>query len=393
MPKRIRCSPAPPSRSARIRSSRGGCAIIAPCTCSTRAMPRRALEELDKPLPKAVPRTRATAGQASRSTPSPPGGSTPISKLGQQLGAQSDELLPAEKAEILDAQALQLRGTSLRLTGDLASRRRAAQRRRQAPGGPRRQGRLDPLDARPDPRRSRGHRGRPKNTARGRAPLPPGRRRCSKPIIRARPRLLNAKARLAGYLARTGQRATAEAMFREIVHSQPDAGNLPPSFAHVLRPYVDLLLKKRGDPGRHGRDFRRHPADGPARPCPDPGGARARAQRRHRRGVAPVPPVGDPYPPDRARPDRACPASRIPKPTPEDRARLRMVQAALDTIAEGAALDPVGAGCGSNGRDRSALRTGGTFWEPERIAGRGGASGCAGRDAVTGRGHMDEQRQ
>ena len=35
--------------------------------------------------------------------------------------------------------------------------------------------------------------------------------------------LLNAKARLAGYLARTGQLATAEAMFREIVHSQPDA--------------------------------------------------------------------------------------------------------------------------------------------------------------------------
>ena len=60
--------------------------------------------------------------------------------------------------------------------------------------------------------------------------------------------LLNAKARLAGYLARTGQLATAEAMFREIVHSQPDASNLPPSFAHVLRPYVDLLLKKPGDP-------------------------------------------------------------------------------------------------------------------------------------------------
>ena len=36
-------------------------------------------------------------------------------------------------------------------------------------------------------------------------------------------------------------------MFREIVHSQPDASNLPPSFAHVLRPYVDLLLEKRGD--------------------------------------------------------------------------------------------------------------------------------------------------
>ena len=60
--------------------------------------------------------------------------------------------------------------------------------------------------------------------------------------------LLNARARLAGYLARTGQSAPAEAMFRDIVHSQPDASNLPPSFAHVLRPYVDLLLKKPSDP-------------------------------------------------------------------------------------------------------------------------------------------------
>src|SRR5213075_928680 len=50
--------------------------------------------------------------------------------------------------------------------------------------------------------------------------------------------LLNAKARLAGYLARSGKVDTGEAMFRDIVHSQSDATNLPPSFAHVLRPYV-----------------------------------------------------------------------------------------------------------------------------------------------------------
>ncbi len=50
------------------------------------------------------------------------------SKLGQQLGSQSDELLPAEKAEILDGQALQLRGTSLRLTGDRAGAREALRR-------------------------------------------------------------------------------------------------------------------------------------------------------------------------------------------------------------------------------------------------------------------------
>ena len=41
-------------------------------------------------------------------------------KLGQQLAGDTDELSPAEKAVILDGQALQLRGTSLRLKGDLA---------------------------------------------------------------------------------------------------------------------------------------------------------------------------------------------------------------------------------------------------------------------------------
>src|SRR3954452_24937510 len=44
-------------------------------------------------------------------------------------------------------------------------------------------------------------------------------------------------------------------MFREIVHSQPDASNLPPSFAKVLRPYVDLLLRKTGDPAATAEIF------------------------------------------------------------------------------------------------------------------------------------------
>jgi CHAT domain-containing protein len=44
-------------------------------------------------------------------------------------------------------------------------------------------------------------------------------------------------------------------MFREIVHSQPDTSNLPPSFADVLRPYVDLLLKKGNDPAATAEIF------------------------------------------------------------------------------------------------------------------------------------------
>jgi CHAT domain-containing protein len=43
-------------------------------------------------------------------------------------------------------------------------------------------------------------------------------------------------------------------MFREIVRSQPDTSNLPPSFAQVLRPYVDILIKK-NDPAATAEIF------------------------------------------------------------------------------------------------------------------------------------------
>ena len=67
--------------------------------------------------------------------------------------------------------------------------------------------------------------------------------------------LLSAQARLAGYMARNGQDAAAGAMFRQIVHSQADPNNLPPSFALVLRPYVDILIKKGSDPATSAEIF------------------------------------------------------------------------------------------------------------------------------------------
>ena len=138
------------------------------------------------------------------------------------------------------------------------------------------------LDARADPRRPRRDRRRCRQCRRGRAAVTATASTLLEASYPGSAALLNAKARLAGYLARTGQTAAAEAMFREIVQSQPDTSNLPPSFAIVLRPYVDLLLKKERS-GRDRRNFRRDPADGPSRPRPDPGGPRARAERRHRR--------------------------------------------------------------------------------------------------------------
>jgi CHAT domain-containing protein len=60
--------------------------------------------------------------------------------------------------------------------------------------------------------------------------------------------LLSADARFAAYLARSGNTERAQALFREIVHSETDANNLPPSFARLVRPYIDLLLEKKDDP-------------------------------------------------------------------------------------------------------------------------------------------------
>src|SRR4051795_5951773 len=79
-----------------------------------------ALAELEKPLPTGASNTGSAKGgleidavAAKRLNAD--------SRLGQQLGADSDELLPVEKLEILDAQALQLRGSALRLNDDLAA--------------------------------------------------------------------------------------------------------------------------------------------------------------------------------------------------------------------------------------------------------------------------------
>ena len=143
--------------------------------------------------------------------------------------------------------------------------------------------------------------------------------------------LLNSKARLAGYLARSGQLTTAEAMFSDIVHSQPDTSNLPPSFANVLRPYVELLLKKGDDPKAARRNLRRDPADGPSWPRADPGGPCPRVDRRHRRSFPPLPPVGHPDPRrSSARRIELARLQDLAKPTPQETVRARVLRASLD---------------------------------------------------------------
>src|SRR5206468_6441232 len=209
---------------------------------------KAALAELDKPLPKGA----ANSGSGE-------GGSLQIdaitakrinvnSKFGQELGAQSDELLPDEKIAILDGQAMQLRGTALRLTGDRSGARDALRR---ADG--------ELLAVRGGKVASIlwmraqifGDLGAIAEDSGAQAEAQRLYAQAVELLTTNYPGsavLLNAKARLAGYLARHGQLAVAKSMFSDIVHSQPDTSNLPPSFANVLRPYVDLLLKSPDDP-------------------------------------------------------------------------------------------------------------------------------------------------
>ena len=210
--------------------------------------PKAALVELDKELPQGVVHIQNAAARKLEIDSGLARRLNADSKMGQQLTSQGDELLPDEKAAILDGQALQLRGTALRLTGDREGAREALRR---ADGNllAVRGGKVASIlwmraqifgdlgaiaedsDAQPEAQRLYAQ---------------------AVDLLEANypgsAVLLNAKARLAGYLARHGQAAVAEAMFSSIVHSQPDTSNLPPSFANVLRPYVDLLLKNPDDP-------------------------------------------------------------------------------------------------------------------------------------------------
>src|SRR5206468_6460760 len=180
-----------------------------------------ALAELDKPLPKTVAMASDGTKGALFIDDMTAKRLNAESKIGQQPADQSDELLPKEKAEILDGQALQLRGTALRLTGDRAGAREALQRADgellAVRGGKvasilwmRAQifGDLGAIaeDSGSQPEAQRLY-------AQGVELL-----EANYPGSAV---LLNAKARLAGYLARHGQRAVAETMFSDIVHSRP----------------------------------------------------------------------------------------------------------------------------------------------------------------------------
>ena len=292
---------------------------------------KAALEELAKPLPKAVVDNESSDAGKLEIDSAMAHRLNADARIGQQLGNQSDELLPAEKAAILDSQALQLRGTSLRLTGDRIGARQA----------------LDRADQQLQSIRS----GKVASILWMRSQIfgdlaaiseETGDRAEADKLYRQAVSLmevnypgsavlLNAKARLAGYLARTGQLATAEAMFSNIVHSQADTSNLPPSFANVLRPYVDLLLKKNDDAKNETEIFaatqlmvRPGLAQTQAVLARELTGGTDEASRLFRQSVTLTRQV------ERSRIELAR-LEDLAKPTPQEAVRARVLKATLDT--------------------------------------------------------------
>jgi CHAT domain-containing protein len=287
-----------------------------------------ALKELDKPVP-AAPEDKTTAGSEPVISSVASKKLNSESKFGRQL-AQTDELLPAEKAQILDGQALQLRGTALRLKGDYAGATTALQSA-DAELQSVRDGRvvsviwmraqiLGDLAAIAEQQKNMADADRLYRE--GVALL-----EINYPDSAA---LLNSKARLAGYLARNGQGDAAAAMFHDIVQSQPDTSNLPPSFANVLRPYVDLLLEKPADPATNAEIFaatqlmvRPGLAQTQAVLARELSGGTDQASRLFRQAVTLT------RQSERARIELAR-LSDIPKPTPEEVVRARVLKATLD---------------------------------------------------------------
>ena len=181
---------------------------------------------------------------------------------------------PAEKAAILDGQALQLRGTSLRLKGDVAQglEPRCQQADAKLQAVRRRPRRLGNLDARADPRRSRRRSPRTRRIWREADALYrqgvalveanyPGSAALLNGTVLASPAIspVRGKARpLKPCSARSSTRSRIPATCR-------------PRSLTCFGPMSTFCSPNRGIRGCDRRDFRGDPIDGPPGPFPDAG--------------------------------------------------------------------------------------------------------------------------
>ncbi|MEA3009206.1 MAG: hypothetical protein QOJ91_898 [Sphingomonadales bacterium] len=212
-----------------------------------------ALAELDRPLPASArlptpdEATAIDSGTAARINAESP--------ALRQLGGPGGALLPEEKAQILDAQALQLRGTLLRLAG------------KPGPSADALQQALAQLLAVRD--------GRVTSTvwmraqiygelaalaeARGDWTGAESRHQAAIALLESdypgSAALLSAQARLAAYYARSGRTAEARALYRKVVDANSD-GSPSPTLHRTLAPYFELLEREGGEPAAVAEMFK-----------------------------------------------------------------------------------------------------------------------------------------
>lgn len=194
-----------------------------------------AMAELDKVMPPAAPPSKGAAGPGiDAATARRLNAENPLAR---QLGAAAGGLTPEERARLLDAQALHLRGTILRIEnrpGEASASLKEALDALQSV----RRGRVasvewmraqiwgEQAELAEGPEAERLHRG-------------------AVDLLEAdypgSPALLSAMARLAGYYARVGRTADALTLFRSIVDASENAGIASPSLRRALAPYFRLI--------------------------------------------------------------------------------------------------------------------------------------------------------
>ena len=289
-----------------------------------------ALAELDKPLPpsaalpapdSANPIDARTAARVNAESPAL-----------RQLGGPGGALLAEERAQILDAQALHLRGTLLRLAGRPEPANAALQRA------------LAQVEAVRD--------GRVTSTiwlraqiygelaalaeARGDSAGAERQHLSAIALLEAEhpgsAALLSAQTRLAAFQARGGRTAEARGALqasgrRQRLGRKPVA-DAPPHPRALFR-----FARARGQrPGGGGGNVQGEPAPRPPRSRPDPGGAGPRAFRRQRRGLPTVPPVGQSRP--RRSSGSGSRSARLAASPEPDSARLAELRAELARLEQ-----------------------------------------------------------
>lgn len=220
-----------------------------------REQPDEALAELARPLPAgsevdspAVRDLTIDARTAARLNSE--------TEASRQLGGRSSQLLPEERAQLLDAQAQQIRGTILRLQGHPAEAA-AAFNDALARIASVRNGRVVSvvwMRAQIDGElaalaEQKGNDGEAERLHRESIAL-------LEADYPGSPALLSAQGRLAGFYARKGRAEEARRLYRGIVDSGASAGLSSPSLRRALAPYFVLLAAEVDKPDSVAEMFR-----------------------------------------------------------------------------------------------------------------------------------------